>query len=124
MKYLLITLLALPLIGCSKDEDSIPPNLDQACDPASSLVAVWEDAELDELNFRADCTGYEQNANIEFTYNKPDQGLIKVTVTNTWSPSVFVVGDEIICSIQQGTYEFEPYIYLNCQGDENYFFAP
>lgn len=115
MKYLILLLLPF-FAACSGSDSSsaTPPDLDQTCVRDSSIIGTWEDAELDELGFANDCTGWEQNCNVNFEYNKPDQGQIKLEITWANGASCADIGDVVTCTIEEGTTGSNSYVTLNC----------
>lgn len=123
MKYL-IPLLTLFLMACSSSEDAPAPDLDQACVSGSSFSnIIYEDGDLNELLFRDDCTGYDQYCEVDFTYNKPEQGKIKFTITRAWGTACGLTeGETIICGFVQGVSGSNPYITLTCNGQSNNYF--
>lgn len=123
MKYLAL-LLTMFLMACSSSEDGPAANLDQACDPASSFAnVIYEDEDLNEILFRADCTGYDQFCQVDFNYNKPDQGQIKLTVTRVWGANCGLTDGEVLtCGFTQSTSNGTPYVSLTCNGQTNNYF--
>lgn len=120
----ILIISALFLAACSSDDSAgIALDLDQACVANSSIAGQWEDSNLKLLVFQNDCTGIEQNCDIEFTYGKPDQGYVKLTVTNHYAGSCATTGEEITCAIGEGSTGTSDYVTLNCSqfGSNVYF---
>ena len=123
MRLLLLIISTLILSACG-GSDTQSVNLRQSCDPASPIIGLWEDMELNGLEFGSDCFGRTYDAcDLRFGYYKPDGGQILLEVNSTnGGPSCPPLGENT-CSFQHNNDPMNEHISVNC-GQGNIIYLP